>query len=208
MNKKLLNIFESKIQNNIISFCKEINASQADLYIIMARKAACLISVLEKLSLVTLRGDVISERVIDSVIEWQSIKRVIIIDDVIISGTTLYNTINTIKHINPLIDIKLYVLGVNEYWFNSDVLNNNGNSYIQEPIRKLNNSECIRLSGDIVRMLAKYPVPYNIDYPIYNTLKLTDKEYKSVLSMPGWQVAEVASFQEKTDGVFTHLLYL
>lgn len=204
MNKKLLNIFESKIQNNIISFCKEINASQADLYIIMARKAACLISVLEKLSLVTLRGDVISERVIDSVIEWQSIKRVIIIDDVIISGTTLYNTINTIKHINPLIDIKLYVLGVNEYWFNSDVLNNNGNSYIQEPIRKLNNSECIRLSGDIVRMLAKYPVPYNIDYPIYNTLKLTDKEYKSVLSMPGWQVAEVASFQEKTDGVFTH----
>lgn len=204
MERNLLSIFESKIQKNIISFCKEINGSQADLYIIMARKAACLVSVLEKLSLITLRGDVISERVMDSKINWQSINKVIIVDDVVISGTTLYNTINKIKTINPLINIELFVLGVNEYWFNKDILSHNGDSYIQDPIRKLNNSECIRLSGDIVRLLAKYPVPYNIDYPIYNTLKLTDKEYKKILSMPGWQVAEVTSFAPRTDSIFTH----
>ena len=204
MNRNLLSIFESKIQKNIISFCKEINESQADLYIIMARKAACLISVLEKLSLITLRGDVISERVMDSQIDWQKFSKIIIIDDVVISGTTLYKTINKIKKFNPHIDIKLFILGVNDYWFNHDLLNQNGVSYIKEPVRKLNNSECIRLSGDIVRLLAKYPVPYNIDYPIYNTLKLTDKEYKKVLTMPGWQIAEVTSFAPRTDGVFTH----
>ncbi|UBD14509.1 5'-methylthioadenosine/S-adenosylhomocysteine nucleosidase family protein [Bacteroides salyersiae] len=204
MDRNLLSIFESKIQKNIISFCKEINESQADLYIIMARKAACLISVLEKLSLITLRGDVISERVMDSNIDWQNYNKIIIIDDVVISGTTLYKTINRIKKFNSHIDIKLFILGVNDYWFNNDILNQDGVSYIKEPVRKLNNSECIRLSGDIVRLLAKYPVPYNIDYPIYNTLKLTDKEYKKVLTMPGWQIAEVTSFAPRTDGVFTH----
>ena len=94
MDRNLLSIFESKIQKNIISFCKEINESQADLYIIMARKAACLISVLEKLSLITLRGDVISERVMDSNIDWQNYNKIIIIDDVVISGTTYHASSN------------------------------------------------------------------------------------------------------------------
>ena len=43
----ILNIFEPKVRNNIIEFCKDINATHADMYVVMARKAACLVSVLE-----------------------------------------------------------------------------------------------------------------------------------------------------------------
>lgn len=200
----LLNIFESKVRSNIITFCKDLSNTHADLYVIMARKAACLISALEKLNLISLHGEVISERVMDSNIEWHRYKQVIIIDDVIISGTTLHKTIEIIHNGNPEIDVKLYVLGVNEKWYNEDVLKHDGKSYIEPPIRIMSNSECIRLSGDIVRMLAKFPMPYNIDFPIYNTLKLNDGDYRQVLTMTGWEVSEVTPFVSSDSKVFAH----
>ena len=76
----LLNIFEPKVRKNIITFCKDLSKTHADVYVIMARKAACLISMLDKLSLISLQGDVISERVMDSKIEWQKYRSVIIMD--------------------------------------------------------------------------------------------------------------------------------
>ena len=171
MDLDILYVFEPKVRKNIIDFCKDLNATKADLYVVMARKAACLVSVLEKLSLLTLRGEVMSERVLDCSIDWSRYKSVIIIDDVVISGTTLYQTIEKIKSANSSIQLDLYVLGVNKEWYNNTVLERfDGISYIHSPIRYFDNSECIRLSGDIVRMLAQYPVPYNIDFPIYNTL--------------------------------------
>lgn len=200
----LLNIFESKVRNNIITFCKELSASKADLYVVMARKAACFVSVLEKIKLMSLNGDVISERVLDSNIDWSHYKDIIIIDDVVISGTTLYHTIHTIKNARPDAKIKLYVLGVNSDWYNSDVLEDNGVSYIQEPIRCMNNSECIRLSGDIVRMLSRYPVPYNIDFPIYNTLRLNKNSFRQLVTLPGWKISEVSSFSNSNPNIFTH----
>lgn len=200
----LLNIFEPKVRNNIITFCKDISKTHADIYVIMARKAACLISMLDKLSLISLQGDVISERVMDSKIEWQRYRSVIIIDDVIISGTTLYKTIEKIKVANPDIDIRLYVIGVNKDWYNDSVLEIDGKSYIQPPVRVMNNSECIRLSGDIVRMLSKFPTPYNIDFPIYNTYRLNDEDFHQVMTLPGWEISEVSPFSHSESNVFAH----
>lgn len=205
MDLDILNVFEPKVRKNIIDFCKDLNATKADLYVVMARKAACLVSVLEKLSLLTLRGEVMSERVLDCSIDWSRYKSVIIIDDVVISGTTLYQTIEKIKSANSSIQLDLYVLGVNKEWYNNTVLERfDGISYIHSPIRYFDNSECIRLSGDIVRMLAQYPVPYNIDFPIYNTLRLNSEEYKEVMTLPGWKISEVLSFSHEKNDVFTH----
>jgi len=200
----ILNIFERKMRKSILSFCEDLNNTRADLYVVMARKAACFISVLEKMNMVNLQGTIISERVMDTQIDWKSINSVIIIDDVIISGTTLHETIETIKKENPQIDIKLFVLGVNKKWFNNSVLEENGQSYIQNPIRYIDNAECIRLSGDIVRLLANHPIPYNIDYPIYNTLRLNDSELQQIMTLPGWSMAEVTSFPLVSQNVFTH----
>ena len=201
----ILNVFETKVRKNIIDFCKDLNNTNADIYVVMARKAACLVSVLEKLSLLTLHGEVISERVLDCKIDWNKYKSVIIIDDVVISGTTLYQTIARIKSEKPSIRLDLYVLGVNSDWYKNDVLEDeNGISYIHSPIRYYDNSECIRLSGDIVQMLAQYPVPYNIDFPIYNTLRLNGDEYRQIMSLPGWKISEVLSFSHEKNDIFTH----
>lgn len=201
----ILNIFEPKVRNNIIEFCKDLNATHADMYVVMARKAACLVSVLEKIGLLSLHGEVISERVMDCNIDWRKYESVIVIDDVIISGTTLYQTINKIKDANSTIRVELHVLGVNKNWYNDEVLvREDGQSYIHAPIRYFNNSECIRLSGDIVRLIANYPLPYNIDYPIYNTLRLNSQEFDQLMTLPGWKVAEVSSFSNRQNDIITH----
>lgn len=201
----ILDVFEPKVRRTIIEFCKDLNETQADLYIVMARKAACLVSVLEDVGLLSLQGNVISERVMDCDIEWSKYSKVIIIDDVVISGTTLYQTIRKIESANSSIWIDLFVLGVNERWYVKDVLKrSNGSSYIHAPIRRFENAECIRLSGDVVRMLANYPMPYNIDYPIYNKLRLNDKGFSQVTSLPGWKVSEVSSFTNRQNDVVTH----
>ena len=201
----ILNIFEPKVRNNIIEFCKDINATHADMYVVMARKAACLVSVLEKKGLLSLHGEVISDRVMDCDIDWRKYKSVVIIDDVVISGTTLYQTINKIKRDNSALRIELHVLGVNKNWYKDEVLEcEGGRSYIHAPIRRFDNPECIRLSGDIVRMLASYPLPYNIDYPIYNTLRLNSKGFEQVITLPGWKVAEVSSFSNRPNDIIAY----
>lgn len=204
-NNEILKIFEVNIQKRILEYCAKINKSNADLYILMARKAACFVNALERASLVSINGRVISERALDCKLEWENIKSVVIIDDVIISGTTLYQTIKAIRSHNPAITVKVIVLGINEKWFNQKLLNDeNGNSYIAYPIKTLNNTECIRLSGDIVKMLSLIPLPYNIDYPIYNTLKLNDLAYSKMLSLPGWEVSEASSLIQDNRNIFTY----
>lgn len=204
-NPDILRTFEFSVQKRILEFCNKINGTSADLYILMARKAACFVNALERASLLSIDGRVISERVLDCRIDWDDIESVIIIDDVIISGTTLYQTINDIKEKNPNISIKVIVLGLNSKWFNPHLLcNDQRETYIEPPIKILSNTECIRLSGDIVKMLSLIPLPYNIDYPIYNTLKLDDNAYAQMLSLPGWELAEASSLVQDNKNVFTY----
>lgn len=172
MNSDLLKVFELNIQNCILDFCKKINTSSADLYILMARKAACFVNALEQFSFVSIGSRVISERVLDCEFDWDSIKSVIIIDDVIISGTTLNQTIKDIKCKNPRIKIKVIVIGINARWFNQSLLDDeNGKSYIEYPVKTLSNTECIRLSGDIVKMLSL----------VVNNGKITEQELHDFL---------------------------
>ena len=207
-----LNIFEEKIRGRIIEFCNKINESKADLYISMARKAACFINALEELSMIAINGEIISERVLDTEIDWSGIKEIIIIDDVIISGTTLNRTIKKIKDKNPSIEIKVFVLGINKKWFNEELLQDeNGKSYLELPIKPLEDSQCIKLSGDIVRMLALMPMPYNIDYPIYDlfpsdsfkALRFNNEDYDIMLNMPNWEMSDVCSYEQMQNNIFT-----
>jgi hypoxanthine-guanine phosphoribosyltransferase len=64
---------------------------------LLARKAACLLSVLEDLGLISLNGIVVSERILEYNTEWLKGKKVAIMDDTIISGTSIYKIIEKLK---------------------------------------------------------------------------------------------------------------
>ena len=83
-------VFEKSVQDEIMAFCKRITSTHSDVYVIMARKAAVFCDCLEELGLIHLEGYVTSDRSLDINGEWLEGKEVTIIDDAVVSGTTLY----------------------------------------------------------------------------------------------------------------------
>lgn len=205
MEKELFfKLFEDKIQSKIKLFCNNINTSKSDLYILMARKAACFVTALEELNLVSLDGKVISERILDTKIDLSDVNTVTIIDDVVISGTTLNRTIARLIELKPGLEINLLVIGVNKKWFNPDMLTDiSGKSYLEKPYTELEDSQCIKLSGDIVRALSVLPRPYSIDFPLYNTVKLNERQFEVLCNIPEFEINETTSNLQYQNNTFT-----
>ena len=119
MNKLLDYVFDEETKKGIVDFCNEINASAADIYIAMARKAACFVQFLVKEQLLNIHGELITDRLLDFDTSWLVGKNVILIDDVIVSGTTLYTTIKKLESAN-VNSVQVMVLGVDKEYFNVD----------------------------------------------------------------------------------------
>lgn len=166
-----LNNFESETRSQIIEFGKQISSTklQADVYIVMARKAICLIDLLIKFRLASLPGLVVSERILDMNTLWLKGKSVTIIDDALVSGTSIKR-----KVIDKLTEvgvkkIQVCVLAINKKWYNDDMLTDNtGKSYLAEPINIQEDEKCMRSCYDIVKAFSSVPTPYDIDFPFYD----------------------------------------
>ena len=63
LQQQFLSQFDQPIRQYIIEYCKNLSGKNYDVYILMARKAACFMSVLESLGFVSLNGIVVSDRV-------------------------------------------------------------------------------------------------------------------------------------------------
>ena len=96
--KKILNCFEPDMQKHLLNFCKRISKIEADVFILMARKAPCFFNCLEELGLIHFNGYVTSERILDMNSEWLRNKNIIIIDDAIVSGTSINRVIEKLNN--------------------------------------------------------------------------------------------------------------
>jgi nucleoside phosphorylase/rRNA maturation endonuclease Nob1 len=197
-----LNQFDRHITTGIIEFGKKLSNTKADVFILMARKAACFTECLEELGLAKLQGHVTTDRVLDMNLEWLKGKNVVIIDDVIVSGTTIFETINTLKKAEVK-NINVIVICVNKDWYKEDLLLNelDNSSYIAEPFMKLKNEECIKLCSDIVNALSIFPRPYSIDFPLYKNTRISEDIFDEVLINSNWDCDEITSSLQKNNSV-------
>jgi len=200
-----LSQFDPRIKYEIIEFGKRLTKEKADVFIVMARKAACFINCLQEINLVTLDGFVTSERILDLDTNWLKGKRVIIIDDTIISGTTLFKTINKLKKAE-VTDISVSVLTIDKDNFVPDLLLNEKNqrSYLLEPYLSLNHSECIKVCSDIVNAISIYPRPYDVDFPYFNKINISESDFKRFIQHTNWSVENATSFLQNRHDVFTY----
>lgn len=205
MENLFLSQFDPRIKNEIIEFGKRLTDSKADVYIVMARKAACFINCLQELNLVTLDGFVTSERVLDLDTNWLKGKRIIIIDDTIISGTTLFKTINKLNSAG-VIDISVSVLTVDKDHFVPDLLMNDKRnvSYLSKPYLSLNHTECIKVCSDIVNAISIYPRPYDVDYPYINKVNIKELDFKRFMQNTNWTTENTTSFLQNRYDIFTY----
>ena len=192
--------FDQPIRKYIIEFCNQISQKQYDVLILLARKAACFLSSLEDLQLITLNGTVVSERALEYDTNWLlEDKKIAIIDDTIISGTSIYKIINKLKKIGvQKHNISVHAFCINEYWFVNELLEDEENQkYLLPPFLKIDHTSSLRFCKQIVDALSIVPRPYNIDFPIYEKIKFTTKNYLDILEDKNWKINNTATQLQK-----------
>lgn len=198
---RLLNCFDNSTRKELLDFCRTISETQADVYFLMARKASCFFYCLEDLGLISLNGYVTSERVLDMDTEWLQDKDVIIIDDAIVSGTTINRTIEKLNEARVK-SIKVYVLTVNKMWYQPDMLlDDKGKSYLYPNCNTATNEKCINLCYRVVKSILLQPRPYDIDFPLFNKFEVSRNDYDNLINLPFWNSYDVSTVEQQENNI-------
>lgn len=206
-NKRLerfLSVFSQTVRDEILDFCKRISSTHADVYIFMARKAAAFCDCLEELGQIHLDGYVTSDRALDIDGNWLKGKTVLLIDDAVVSGTTLYNTIRKLEDFG-VDSISVHILTINIRWYNPTLLEDySGTSYVYPVFSKKPDRECIKLCNDIVQAISLMPRPYDIDFPLFKSIKVSAYELSRILVLNNWEIRDVRSELQKENGIINY----
>lgn len=198
MNGKsiLKNVFDEKMYEEIINFCRDLNESVADYYITMSRKAACFIGFLEKHGFISLNGSVFTDRILDfSEMDFLK-KRIIVVDDVVVSGTTLFNVITKLKTLNVK-SITIKVFGVNKKYFNRHLFdyieNGEKKNYIEGPYQLMSDEVCTCTCSNIASVFALDAIPYDVDFPKHDTIYFKENDFNKVVLSNLWRSYDVSN---------------
>lgn len=201
--EKFLDGFDESNKEHIKEFCRDVSTLEVDIFIIMARKAACFFDCLQSLEAISLSGYVTSERILDLDTSWMKGLRVCILDDAIISGTTIYKTIIKLND-SGVSSIHIKVLSINEQYFSDKLFNDlqkNLSVKISPPYLKQSDAECIKQCKNIVNAISIFPRPYDVDFPYAQNFKLKSDEIECLGQLHGFRSFDVSSEYQKKNGV-------
>lgn len=184
MNKateQFLQQFDSHMRTHIIAFAQHLTtlSQKNDVIIFLARKAACMGDCFRSLKLSSFHCVTTSSRVLDMNLAWLRGKRVAIVDDMLISGTTINRALKKLSN-NGITNVKVYVLSTDKSFFNPAVVN------VEQPHLSLPNHLTICTCSNIVKAISATGRPYTIDYPLYRDIALYKKDFLRFRSLPGW----------------------
>lgn len=194
-----LSRFNSSMRPEIIEYGKRLSSFSEEknaVLFFMARKAVCLADCLASLKLSFFSCPITSDRVLELNTEWLQNKKVIVVDDALISGTTLFRTNEKllqagIKEEN----IKNIVLCVNNKWWCPELITPH------KPYLELEDNETASLCASIVEAISIVPRPYCVDFPLYRNIRIPANRFDELVVIPGWTVDEVTSPVQRANNV-------
>lgn len=185
--------FEDRWRDPLIAFGTRISESNADVLIFMARKAACLFHCLEDLRLAHTNAICTSDLALESDLSWLSGKHVLLVDDTLISGTTLYSARQRLASVGAA-SVSTTVFCVDrENWCRELV----------EPVEPYILAEpydVTSFSAQAIRAISVIPRPYVIDFPLFGFVRLRGLSLDPVLSMTGWGIDELTTHSQRKAG--------
>jgi len=191
-----LSQFSTRMRERICEFGKELEALEADIVITMARKASCLVDCLQRLNLTCIGGIVTSERALDMPTDWLSGKRVALVDDALISGSTLYRAQKQVSASGAEL-ISTRVVCVNKRYWNPTVIQP------ARPYAVLSDPEIGAFCANLVRALSLFPRPYGVDYPIYGNLRVPLSNLNSIGRLSGWSTYDFTDSVQRSYDVLS-----
>ncbi|MFY9329078.1 MAG: hypothetical protein WAO76_13860 [Georgfuchsia sp.] len=185
--------FEDRWRSPLRDFGRRISDSNADILIFMARKAACLYHCLEDLKLAHTSAICTSDLVLDGDLAWMKGKHVELVDDTIITGTTLYRARQRLIGADVASISTTAFCVDNDNWCRELVTPT-------EPYILADAHDVTSFSSQAVRAIGVIPRPYLIDFPLFGFIRIPGYSLDSVLSMTGWELDEVTSTSQRATG--------
>ena len=193
MSDAILEQFEPDIAIALIEFGKSLSQIEADVFVFMARKSLCLYDVLLRLGTPPIERTLVSDRVLDMRLDFLHGKRVALIDDSLIVGTTLAKA-KRLLQTEAAADVTCHAFCVDLDWWCPDVI------VPDSVFLKLDDRRVMTFCTGEVRALSLLPRPYLVDFPISRPLRIKVSDLQPFLASAEWTGHKLTSgLQQRND---------
>lgn len=192
-----LSRFDPALGRHLLEFGKRLTDLNTDVVMTMARKSTCLVESLERLNLASLGTIVTSDRVLDMDLAWLGGQRLTLVDDALISGTTLARTRQRLEAAGAVVKGTI-VLCVNTDWWVPELARPDA------PYLALGDADTISFCASIVEALSVVPTPYAVDYPRYTNIRIPASSTRLLGGLGDWRLFDVSTALQQAHDVFAH----
>lgn len=200
----VFDFFGNEYGNAIQTFCNNINSSQADIFVIMAHKAVLLYQILLEQGYIDKNAAnkiVITNFALDFDSRYLQGKRIAILDDIVISGTSIASTVQRLMSFGVVQDnIEIIAVAIDEKYFTMQFTTND-NANVLHCDCVLSDASCIELSSMISKTFSCYGVPYDVDFPMYKIIGISVGNIRGLYNTAFWKLIDVSNSNQATNGV-------
>ncbi|AFL73494.1 nucleoside phosphorylase [Thiocystis violascens DSM 198] len=125
---------------------------------------------------------------------WLQGKKVAIVDEALVSGSTLWKVHRHLQSIGAAPTI--HVFYVNRETFNPEIL------ALAPGYLELSDRDSAIISTSMVRAMSVVPRPYSVDYPLYVPIELRSDDAPALWSHPLWRVSDCSTGLQRDCDVF------
>lgn len=187
--------FSNTYRDVIQTYCDNINSCGADLFIVMARKGVCFFDLLMDDGLIHLSRNqkVISSSALDFKPSVAPNSKIVVTDDIMISGTSISSVVNMLLDIGVTEkDIAIIVLAVDSENMKLSFTTESKIDLLHKGW-SMPNADCIELSCQISNALSFFGRPYDVDFPVYDPVIISKSDYGNFLNPNFWNVYDLTN---------------
>lgn len=203
--ENILAFFDDEMKLAMRNLCAMINQSQADVFILMAHKAVLLFFVLLDQGYISER--IRSKRIITNLSLgfdksfFEPNMKIAIVDDIVISGTTIARAVHELIECGINQDnIDVYTIALDKEYFNMRFEKKSGEKALHYGII-MDDARCIELSAVISKAFSYLGVPYDVDFPVYQQIPLSDKQIKYLYNNLLWNAVDISNQNQISGGI-------
>jgi hypothetical protein len=185
LKEKLLSQFEPDIARQLLAFGEHLSSIDADVVMFLARKSLRLYDLLLKLGVSPIEQCVVSDRLLDMSLAPLRGKRVALVDDTLIVGTTLAKTKKILEQAGATVTTHVFCL--DEKWYCKDLISPDHTSV------RLSDDRLMTFCSAEVRALSLVPLPYLVDFPLIRPLRLRPDEQHRMLNSAEWNAMKLST---------------
>jgi hypothetical protein len=175
----ILSQFEPDIAVALLEWGKSLRHIDADVFVFLARKSLCLYDVLVRIGVPPVEKCVVSDRVLEMDLSALRRKKIALIDDTLIVGTSIAKARAKLEK-EAEAKISTHAFCVDQDWHNPEL------GATDSVAMRLKDNRVMTFCAAEVRALSLVPRPYQVDFPLCAEVHLPIDDSGFLLCLPDW----------------------